>query len=80
MRSVAIAGLFVALAAPAFGRPPDSTLNHDSNRLICRTSDEIGSRLHKKRTCLTASAWLQLERDQRETVDRVQKSGQRFGQ
>jgi hypothetical protein len=29
----------------------------DPNRIICRTEDEIGSRIKKVRICLTAAEW-----------------------
>lgn len=57
-------------AAPALAKKPEKQT--DPNRVICRSSEVIGSRLATKKTCLTAVQWSQMERDQRETVERIQ--------
>jgi hypothetical protein len=45
----------------------------DPNRVICRYEAEVGSRLHRKKTCLTAFEWVQRQRDLRMVTDRVQQ-------
>jgi hypothetical protein len=39
-------------------------------KLICRSTDEIGSRLRKTRRCLTAEQWRQQSRDAQDDVDK----------
>jgi hypothetical protein len=33
---------------------------NDADRIICRTDDEIGSRIHKRKICMTAAQWRDL--------------------
>lgn len=62
----ALAGLFLIVAPsqiiagepePQPAQQPAAKSSKDPNRIICRTDDEIGSRIHKKRICLTAAQW-----------------------
>lgn len=76
MISKTILGLSaVALTATAAiaGSPPASGKD-DANKLICRTVQEIGSRLSKTRACHTKAEWAELRRQTRETVQRIQDS------
>jgi hypothetical protein len=68
-----IASLTVlALATPALAQEkPRKGL--DPNRVICRTQEVLGSRLQSERKCMTAAQWTQLQRDQRDTVERSQR-------
>jgi hypothetical protein len=67
-----VAGLAV-LGAPAYGQDSGAKKKaSDPNRVICRTSDIIGSRLGTKRTCMTAAEWEQLQREQRSATERIQ--------
>jgi hypothetical protein len=51
------------------GKAPKS---RDPNRMICETSLETGSRLAKKRVCLTAAEWQERRDQDRLLVDRAQ--------
>jgi hypothetical protein len=42
----------------------------DSKRLICEDQSEIGSRLAKKRVCMTAEQWNQHEQETHESLRR----------
>lgn len=53
-------------------RPKDDAALNDPNRIVCRTTEVIGSRLGTSKRCMTAMQWDQLEREQRATVDRIQ--------
>jgi hypothetical protein len=44
----------------------------DPNRVICRTEQQIGTRLQKIRRCHTAAEWAEVKRDNRRVIDRVQ--------
>lgn len=80
------AGLAVAcLAAQPAGAQVRSTANatasgpvsegeaaRNTNRRVCVTEDEIGTRLATRRVCRTAAEWVAYRREIRDTVDRVQ--------
>lgn len=70
MRKLIVLFTLAAMATPVVAK--DKGKGSDPNRMICRTEQVIGSRLASKRTCMTAMQWTQLEREQREGVDRVQ--------
>lgn len=73
MRSLILAATILAMSAPVMARQPsDEKKPDDPTRMVCRTSEVIGSRLATKKTCMTAMQWKQLEREQRDTVERVQ--------
>jgi len=56
--------------AEATATQDTATLEKKANeRIICRTIDEIGSRLVKKRICMTAQQWEEHRRVERESVD-----------
>lgn len=44
-----------------------------NERIICRTIEEISSRLVKKRVCMTAQQWEEHRRVERESVDLQQQ-------
>lgn len=57
-------------AAPAAAAP-------DRSKLICETDDETGSRLAKRRTCLTADQWREMRRQERLDVEHDQRIGRK---
>jgi hypothetical protein len=73
MRRFILICVLATMAAPVAARPAEDKKDaRDPNRVVCKTTDVIGSRLQKKKTCMTAQQWDEFERDQRNTVDRVQ--------
>lgn len=81
MRNLVIFGLLVALSAPAFAEEStDKSKTKDPNRMVCRYTEVIGSRLQAQKTCMTAMQWTQFEREQRNSVDRVQQQRVRPGE
>jgi hypothetical protein len=66
MKSFAILALLVSAAA--FAQAPASS----PNDRICRVTGETGSRLQRNRICKTRAEWDQLQREQRNTLDRAQ--------
>jgi hypothetical protein len=72
MKKIVLLCALAVIASPAVAKERDKSKTSDPNRVICRTEQVIGSRLQSKRTCMTAIQWTQVEREQRETVDRVQ--------
>jgi hypothetical protein len=63
---VAAAGLTAANAAT--GPKKD-----DGDKVICRTVDELGSRLASKRVCLTRSQWRDQQQNQRQNLEKAQR-------
>jgi hypothetical protein len=46
-----------------------------SDKLICKSIGEVGSRLAKKRVCRTRQQWAEDKRQSRDVVDRAQRGG-----
>jgi hypothetical protein len=61
-----------AILAPAGAATPAK--KQDGEKVICRTMDEIGSRLASKRVCLTRSQWRQQQEMERQNLDKEQRS------
>ena len=70
---------FVLGATPALAQDQsnqNADLNEkEANRVICRSEGEVGSRLARKRVCLTAHQWKERERLEKESVTEVQRGG-----
>jgi hypothetical protein len=45
---------------------------NDPSKLICQSEDQIGSRLGRHKTCMTAEQWKEKHREQREFTDEMQ--------
>ncbi|MBV9931549.1 MAG: hypothetical protein JO013_11475 [Alphaproteobacteria bacterium] len=79
MRFVMLAGaaLVAAGLCSSGAVAADAGKKSDSDKLICRTMDELGSRLASKRVCLTRSQWRQQEDMKREGLDKIRiRTGQ----
>lgn len=69
--------IFLALCVQGAGlaqtikRPP--AFVNDPNKIICRTQTMTGSRLMQSRKCLTRAQWTQLNREERATIDKIQR-------
>ena len=46
----------------------------DPNKVVCRNVAESGSRLKKKRVCLTMAEWAEMRRDAKEQIDHIQNN------
>jgi hypothetical protein len=57
-----------AAAAPAKASPLD--------RIICRTEESLGSRLSRKKVCMTAREWKDQADDSRDATERLQQLSQ----
>lgn len=44
----------------------------DTNKVICRTVAETGSRLKAKKICMTAAEWAEQRRQNRQLIERSQ--------
>ena len=72
--AVAVAATAQETAAPATEKEVAQ------NKMVCRTIQEIGSRLSRRRVCRTKLEWDELDVITRQTVERVQYNKQTAGQ
>ena len=64
----------VSIAEPAQVPSSKAGPPADPNQKVCEDITQIGSRLATKRICATRSEWEQKRRDDRDTVDEIQRS------
>ena len=62
----------LAAGAASASPPPATGAGKDANKMICRTVQEIGSRLNRTRACHTKAEWAELRRQTREIVQGIQ--------
>lgn len=48
--------------------------NDPNQRVICKTQDEVGTRLGGKRICMTKAQWDQQSQDAHDSVDNIQRT------
>ena len=76
MRSLLIVlGFAVTVAVPSAIMALRASENEDvgdPNRVICRTEQQIGSRLSKIKRCHTAAEWSEIKRENRRVIDKIQ--------
>jgi hypothetical protein len=59
---------------PKPAKPPADAKKDRSQRLICEESEELGTRLRRKRVCRTAAQLAEERRDHRAWAERLQTS------
>ena len=64
-------GLVTATAVIA---EPSNNNSNGSNKQICRSIADTGSRLGRSRECHTAQEWEELRRQTQQNIDRIQNS------
>ena len=69
---VLIAMLLVPGPAPADGGTPDA---RKGSQIVCRDLGETGSRLARRRICMTRDSWAEFKRAQRAELERMQVNG-----
>ena len=74
-----VSAVAVAATAQETAVPAD-TKEVAQNKMVCRTIQEIGSRLSRRRICRTKLEWDELDIITRQTVERVQYNKQTAGQ
>ena len=75
---VAAALAVVAPIAVQATEPTAAQSADDANKVTCRVTREVGSRLGGTRTCRTAAEWRAYHAEVRNTVQRVQNQGATF--
>jgi hypothetical protein len=75
MKSLLFSGLLLAATAASAEAPTASATHNaasDPNEMVCRTSGELGSRLNRRRVCMTRAQWAERQREQRQDIERAQ--------
>ena len=57
-------------AAPAPAKPPSALT--DANKVVCRTQEEIGSRLQQHKVCMTNEQWKAYAQEYKDQVREIQ--------
>ena len=68
------ATLTLAAATALLAEPPQRPAKATSERQICRSSGEVGSRLARSRACHTEQEWAELRRQTRQNIDHIQNA------
>lgn len=76
MRVVIFLGIGLLAASSAFAHKSkdEGGAGTDPNKVICKTEDVLGSRLASQKQCMTEAQWIQLRREQRNTVEKMQNA------
>lgn len=77
--SVALVAAF-GLSTAALAQESEKKDGKDPDRMICKSEAQIGSRLAKKKTCMTAQQWQEQRRLSRLEIDRTQSNRYVSGQ
>ena len=65
-----------AIAQPAPAPvPAPAPAQRDPNEKVCETVSQVGSRLSQKKVCATRAEWAAMRKDQKETVEHMQRQG-----
>ena len=67
--------IIAMLAASGAADAPRKKGNWDPNRMICKYSDEPGSRIQRRKTCATASEWAERKRIEMQHLLEKQRNG-----
>ncbi len=77
--SVALIAAF-SLSTAAFAQEGEKKDGKDPDRMICKAEEQIGTRLAKKKVCMTAAQWKEQRRLSRMEIDRSQSNRYVSGQ
>ncbi|RYG95025.1 MAG: hypothetical protein EON57_17355, partial [Alphaproteobacteria bacterium] len=72
--SVALVAAFTLSTAAFAQESSEKQDKDDPNRMICKAEEQIGTRLSKKKTCMTAAQWKEARRLSRMEIDRNQSA------
>ena len=76
-----VAAALAVVAAPMAAQATEPTAGRridDPNKVTCRVTRPIGSRLGGTRTCRTAAEWAAYSAEMRDVVHRIQAEGATF--
>ena len=72
MKLFLIAAALILPGTAAVAVSPSEGKSDDTERMICRTIGETGSRLSKRKLCMTAAEWAEHKRTTKEDIDKAQ--------
>lgn len=76
-----MSGTALAQAAPPAPAPaPAQTTMPNANEIVCERQEVVGSRLAKKKVCMTRAEWADHRLQDRQELERAQKEGRVRGQ
>ena len=73
-RALVAAAMGALIAAPAVAQTPAPAHQNaqDPNEVICEKQEVVGSRLQKRRVCMTRSQWADARLQDKQALERVQ--------
>ncbi len=71
LRSVLSAVVLLAVAAPAMAETEVGTKSRSLKKQRCVTHKEIGTRLAKKRVCMSEAKWREMQQETRRDLDQA---------
>jgi hypothetical protein len=71
----AVTALFLVSPAYAAEAPAESRAAEPKQRLICRTTEQLGSRLRKSKSCRTAREWADIRNQTQDKMVEMQRVG-----
>lgn len=84
MFKYALVALIIAAAAPATAQTAQTSPTAPAaqskpqinplDRVVCRTEEGLGSRLNRKKVCMSMREWKNQADDSRDAVERIQQS------
>ena len=82
-----LAAFALVVPSAASGQPVTSyrSINEsvpkgDSDKIVCRKEETIGTRLGAKKVCLTVAEWTELARENRERTEQIQAGACQAGE
>ena len=69
---LALLALSISGLAAAQTPPPASQKAPDPNEIICERQEILGSRLQKRRVCMTRAQWADARLQDKQAIERVQ--------
>lgn len=80
MRMIGFAAILALLASgSASGQTPTPTDKKDGQKVVCKSTAVMGSRIGSRKTCKTAQEWQDLRQQTRETIEKSQQLWQKNG-
>ncbi len=68
-----------ALAGDKDAKPADPKAKSDSDRIVCHTLDQTGSRLGAARVCHTVGEWAEMKREAAQATNDIQYRSKQSG-
>lgn len=64
-----------AIAVPMTAQAAPGANARDPNERVCEIVSQVGSRLSKKKVCATRAQWADMRKDQKDSVEWLQRQG-----